>query len=200
MAAQQTVYILKEPYQFQKEIRKSIFLAHAVPVYSEVQVQEWLKKLMVPEATHNCWAYRMGLHYRCDDDGEPSGTAGRPILQMIEKQNFDHVLLLVVRWFGGIKLGAGGLIRAYGGTAAECLRQAPCEPYIPKQELVLICSFSDYKLVSARIQEYDAMILKEEFNAMDVELNISVPEINVAALIDRVMDLTRGQVLIEEKD
>ena len=75
-----------------------------------------------PEATHNCWAYKIGQEYRFNDDGEPGGTAGRPILQAIEGQGMDRVAVLVVRWFGGVKLGAGGLVRAYGGCAANCGR------------------------------------------------------------------------------
>jgi putative IMPACT (imprinted ancient) family translation regulator len=77
-----------------------------------------------PDATHNCWAYRIGPTYRFSDDGEPAGTAGRPILTAIERQGIDHAVVVVTRYFGGIKLGAGGLARAYGGTAAACLRGA----------------------------------------------------------------------------
>lgn len=197
MSKNNTIYRLIEPYQYEQEIKKSIFLAHAVPVASEEQAQEWLAKLRVTEATHNCWAYRIGQKYRSDDDGEPSGTAGRPILQIIEKQNFDQVLILVIRWFGGIKLGAGGLIRAYGGTAAECLRQAPSAKYIPQKIATILCSFSDYALLKARITEYEAQIFAEAFGA-EVEMKITVPEDAYAALYDRVLDLTRGQAVIME--
>ncbi|MDI2091362.1 IMPACT family protein [Commensalibacter oyaizuii] len=193
------IYQLTGPYQYKQEIKKSIFLAHAIPVVSEDQVHEWLHKLRVSEATHNCWAYRIGQKYRSDDDGEPSGTAGRPILQVIEKQNFDQVLILVIRWFGGIKLGAGGLIRAYGGTAAQCLRQAPCAEYIPQKTASILCSFSDHALLKARITEYDAQIIAEEFGA-EVEMKITVPEDAYNALYDRVLDLTRGQAVVIEAD
>ncbi|CAI3935139.1 IMPACT family protein [Commensalibacter communis] len=192
-----TIYRLVEPYQYEKEIKKSVFIAHAVPVLSEEQAHEWLKKLSIPEATHNCWAYRIGQKYRSDDDGEPSGTAGRPILQVIEKQNFDQLLILVIRWFGGIKLGAGGLIRAYSGTAAECLRQAPRTEYIPQKTASILCSFSDYALLKARMAEYDAQIINEEFGA-EVEIEITVPEDAYTALYDRILDLTRGQAVIVE--
>ncbi|WP_086632106.1 IMPACT family protein [Commensalibacter intestini] len=195
MSDSSIIYRLVEHYQYEQEIKKSIFLAHAVPVTSEDQVHEWLEKLRVLEARHNCWAYRIGQKYRSDDDGEPSGTAGRPILQVIEKQNFDQVLILVVRWFGGIKLGAGGLIRAYGGTAAECLRQAPCAEYIPQKTVSILCAFSDHALLKARIAEYDAQIIGEEFGA-EVEMKITVPKNAYTALYDRVLDLTRGQAVI----
>ena len=75
-----------------------------------------------PDATHHCWAYRIGPAYRFGDDGEPGGTAGAPILRAIEGQGVDRVMVVVVRFYGGVKLGTGGLARAYGGTAAECLR------------------------------------------------------------------------------
>ncbi|MDI2112821.1 IMPACT family protein [Commensalibacter nepenthis] len=192
-----TIYRLVESYQYEKEIKKSIFLAYAIPVASEEQAQEWLQKISVPEATHNCWAYRIGQNYRSDDDGEPSGTAGRPILQVIEKQNFDQLLILVIRWFGGIKLGAGGLIRAYSGTAAECLRQAPRIEYIPQKTASILCSFSDYELLKARMAEYDAQIINEAFGA-EVEMKITVPEDAYIALYERVLDITRGQAVIVE--
>ncbi|MGU7895871.1 IMPACT family protein, partial [Escherichia coli] len=81
-----------------------------------------------PQATHNCYAYKLGNLYRFFDDGEPTGTAGKPILHAIEAQGLDRVVVLVVRYFGGIKLGAGGLVRAYGGVAAEALRRASTVP------------------------------------------------------------------------
>lgn len=200
MTTQDALYTLTAPYQFRQDIRKSVFLAHAVPVHSEEQVRESLRSLKNLEATHNCWAYRIGQDYRSDDDGEPSGTAGRPILQVIERQNFDSVLVLVIRWFGGIKLGAGGLIRAYGGTAAECLRQAPSEVYVPKQKVVMICSFSDYALICSRMSEYGVTVVSEVFNAMDVTLEVSVPRNQIHSWKERMMDLTRGQAVIEWAD
>ena len=103
----------------------------------------------------------------------------------------------MIRWFGGIKLGAGGLIRAYGGTAAECLRQAPRAEYIPQKTASILCSFSDHALLKARIVEYDAQIISEEFGA-EVEMKITVPEDTYVALYDRVLDLTRGQAVIIE--
>ncbi len=198
MADQDLIYILTAPFQLQQEIRKSIFLAHAVPVYDKLQAEAVLEEFKVSEATHNCWAYRIGLNYRINDDGEPSGTAGRPILQVIERQNFDCVLILVVRWFGGVKLGAGGLIRAYSGVASECLRQAPSKLYIPRKEMIIICSFSDYNLIKARIGNYRAEITKENFNSMDVECHLSIPEEFYEVLKLRLLDLTRGQIIIED--
>lgn len=74
-----------------------------------------------PDATHNCWAYRIGAELRFSDDGEPGGTAGRPMLEVLQKRDLDFVLAVVTRYYGGTKLGAGGLVRAYGGSLAKAL-------------------------------------------------------------------------------
>src|SRR5690606_26298290 len=108
----------------QEEIKRSRFVALANAVQNPAEAMAFFAAHSVPEATHTCWAYRIGSEYRFNDDGDPGGTAGRPILQAIEGQQCDRVAVLVVRWFGGIKLGPGGLIRAYGGSAARCLNLA----------------------------------------------------------------------------
>src|SRR5690606_3299943 len=102
---------------FAQEIKKSRFLALAAPVANEETAKEFLAQNSDPAATHNCWAWRMGQNYRFSDDGEPSGTAGKPILQAIDGQELDNIVVLVTRWFGGILLGSGGLMRAYVGIA-----------------------------------------------------------------------------------
>lgn len=200
MEKKETFYTLPAPYHHQQEIRKSIFLAQAFPVSSIKQAMDTIQNHRDPEATHNCWAYRIGQHYRSDDDGEPSGTAGRPILQVIEKQNYNEVLVIVTRWFGGIKLGAGGLIRAYSGTAAECLRQAPAILYIPQKNIEVTCSFSDYALVKSRIAEYGGILQQEDFCSQHVSMNLTIPEDQYDAMLTRILDITRGQALIKIKD
>ncbi|MCU0692466.1 MAG: YigZ family protein, partial [Polyangiaceae bacterium] len=99
-------------------IKKSRFLARAARADTADEAMAFLQRVRDDTASHNCWAYRIGELYRFSDDGEPGGTAGRPILSAIEGQRVDHVMVVVARHFGGIKLGAGGLVRAYGGTAA----------------------------------------------------------------------------------
>lgn len=107
-----------------QDIKKSRFLAVCGPVSSEQAAKDFIAEQSDLTASHNCWAYRIGQTYRFNDDGEPSGTAGKPILQAIDGQSLDHVAAIVIRWFGGTLLGSGGLMRAYGGTAAICLRAA----------------------------------------------------------------------------
>jgi putative IMPACT (imprinted ancient) family translation regulator len=153
----------------------------------------WLEANGDPAATHNCWAYRIGDAYRFNDDGEPGGTAGRPILAAIDGQGCDRVAVLVTRWYGGIKLGAGGLARAYGGSAAECLRLAPRTPIVPIGHLALRCEFGDLALVTARLREMEAVVEREEFTADGAELIVSAPLDRLDAIAARVVDLTRGR-------
>src|SRR5690606_6972475 len=125
----------------------SRFLALAGPAGSAGQALDFIASHSIASATHNCWAYRIGDLYRFNDDGEPGGTAGRPMLQAIEGQQCDRVVVLVIRWFGGIKLGSGGLVRAYGGVAAQCLRLAGKTPLVPRTRLSCRCPFADMALV-----------------------------------------------------
>src|SRR5512146_622329 len=95
--------------RFQQDVRKSRFVANAAPVADIEAALAFIARVSDRSATHNCWAYRIGAQYRFNDDGEPAGTAGKPILLAIDGQSLDHVAVVVTRWFGGIKLGAGGL-------------------------------------------------------------------------------------------
>jgi len=116
------MFTLRAPVSVSQEIKKSKFLGHAAPVASEEEARAFLAGHSDLAANHNCWAWRIGQAYRFSDDGEPKGTAGKPILQAIDGQGLDNVAVVVTRWFGGILLGSGGLMRAYGGTAAPRLR------------------------------------------------------------------------------
>lgn len=176
-----------------EEIRKSRFLAQAAPVSSTAQALTFLHGIADPGATHNCWAYRIGSEYRFNDDGEPSGTAGRPILQAIEAQGIDRAMVVVTRWYGGIKLGAGGLARAYGGTAAECLRLAERVPIVAMARLGTHCPFADLALLTARLRELGACIEQETFDSAGVTLEWTIAEDRVAEVQVRVLDLSRGR-------
>lgn len=186
-------YTLTELSTYHEDIRKSRFVALAAPVRSPDEALRFFADHGVPEATHNCWAYRIGGEYRFNDDGEPGGTAGRPILQAIEGQQCDQVAVLVVRWFGGIKLGPGGLIRAYGGVAAQCLRLAKRVELIDEERLELDCAFGDMALVQSRLAAFQTRIQAEQFDERGVRWQVAVPRTQVDALLAAFVDLTRGQ-------
>lgn len=188
------VETLTAPARFEKDVKKSRFLAQAAPVATEEEAMAFLHDVAVPDATHNCWAWKIGARYRSDDAGEPGGTAGRPILQVIEAQGLDRVMVVVTRWFGGVKLGAGGLVRAYGGTAAECLRLAQRQPIVERQSLFFHCPFGDLALVSARLPTLEAVVVREEFDATGAAYVVAVPVETVPEAVARLADLTSGRV------
>ncbi len=166
---------------------------HAGPVDSPAQALQFFDQHSVAEATHNCWAYKIGNEYRFNDDGEPGGTAGRPILQAIEGQQCDQVAVLIVRWFGGIKLGPGGLIRAYGGTAAQCLRLASLVELVDQVRLDCHCHFSDMAVLQSRLALFHATIEQERFDDQGVHWTLAVPRHQAADFIASFINLTRGQ-------
>lgn len=142
---------------------------------------------------HHCWAYRIGQAYRFHDDGEPSSSAGKPILAAIDGQGFDHAVVVVTRWFGGIKLGIGGLIRAYGGTAAKCLQQARKQPIVHVTRMVLRCDFAQWSVLEARIGQRDITIENTTYGALVVAAILAVPSGQESALADLVADATQGR-------
>ena len=146
-----------------------------------------------PDATHNCWAYRIGQQYRFNDDGEPAGTAGKPILQAIDGQGLDDVVVVVTRWFGGIKLGAGGLMRAYGGCAAECLRAATRRDLVATAEVEFALGFNALPLLHARLADFGAQKLSETFVSDGAVLRVRVPTAQIEALRALLADISRGQ-------
>ena len=181
---------------FTLEAKHSRFLAQAAPVDSPEAALAFLAEVADPGATHNCWAYRIGAAYRSSDDGEPAGTAGRPILAAIDGQGIDRVVVVVTRWYGGIKLGAGGLVRAYGGAAAECLRTAPRRMLVTLRELELRAGFEDIGAVHAVLVACGAGKLEERFDSEGVVMRVSVAEDSVDDLRERLRDLTRDRARI----
>ena len=187
-------YTLAQPVQYELEVKHSRFRALASPVTSPDAALAFLREVSVADATHNCWAYRIGQEYRSSDDGEPAGTAGRPILAAIDGQGCDRVAVVVTRWYGGIKLGAGGLVRAYGGTAAECLRLAERRPLVAMAALELACAFEDLGAVHVALAAHAAEKTGERFEADGAHLALSLPAARVEALQARLRDATRDRV------
>jgi len=176
------------------EVKHSRFVVHAAPVTMPDAALAFLAAVADADATHNCWAYRIGGEYRSSDDGEPAGTAGRPILAAIDGQGFDQVMAVVTRWYGGIKLGAGGLVRAYGGAAAECLRTAPRRLLITMRELDLHAGFDDIGVLHAAIAAHGADKLEECFDADGLHLRLRLPADHVDAMKAQLRDATRDRI------
>ena len=132
------------------EIKKSRFIARVAPVSSRDEVKAWLEQARNdhPDARHICWAYQIGrpgaaAEAAMNDDGEPSGTAGKPILSVIQHKDLGDVLVMVIRYFGGIKLGAGGLVRAYAGATEAVLSGVERVIQQPMSQVTVTMTFAD---------------------------------------------------------
>lgn len=193
------MYTLLKRETFEQEIKRSRFLAIAMPVANENEAKAFLVKEAYPDATHNCWAWRIGQNYRFNDDGEPSGTAGKPILQAIDGLELDNIIVMVTRWFGGTLLGSGGLIRAYGGTAALCLRAAETCELIPTLTMHIRCHFSELALIKARLSNYENLIISaENFHNTGADLQLEIPVSVYEDAIRLLTDITHGRIQIAD--
>lgn len=180
------------------EIKHSRFIAHAAQAATPQAALQWLAQVATADATHNCWAWRIGGDYRSSDDGEPAGTAGRPILAAIDGQRLDQVMVVVTRWFGGIKLGAGGLMRAYGGAAAECLRRAQRTRLLQLGELAIHVPFADLGGAHAVLALCAAEKIAESFDTDGARLVLRLPAGVIDTLKTRLRDATRNRVRIDD--
>ncbi|MEN2506172.1 YigZ family protein [Stutzerimonas stutzeri] len=187
-------FTLATPCDYQEVIRKSRFIAKAAPIATSEDAQAFIQAVSDSTATHNCWAWKVGQQYRFSDDGEPGGTAGRPMLTAIEGQNCDQVVVVVTRWFGGTQLGTGGLARAYGGTTAKCLQGGDRLELIARMRCRCHCRFAELALIKARLGEHDAFIEAETFDAQGVALVLAVPADRHAALQHTLAGISRGRI------
>jgi uncharacterized YigZ family protein len=187
------VLTLSKPFRYEREIKKSRFIANACHASSPRHATELIESISDPQASHNCWAYRLEGEYRFSDDGEPAGTAGRPILGAIEKQGLDMVVVVVTRYFGGIKLGAGGLARAYLGTAAECLRSADKREMRNYLTVEFEADFDATGSVHSAVERQSARMIGETYTESGIDAKIEVEEKAVEHLKTALLEATRGK-------
>ncbi len=174
-------------------IKKSEFVAHLIPCSHIDDAQEMLKSYSDFTATHNCYAYIIGQHEKAVDDGEPSQTAGMPMLNVLRMNGIDHVIALVTRYFGGIKLGAGGLTRAYTQAVVEALNEAE----VIESELVdlykIWVDYSYTRQVEHFIKQNNILCIDQEYNE-----NVSyLCYLRNDSLLSYLQDLTRNQYRYE---
>lgn len=167
--------------------KRSKFLAFAHHVETEEEVKDILQTYRKKyfDARHVCYAYALsstGDHFRTNDDGEPSGTAGRPILGQIRSAGLTDILIVIVRYYGGINLGTGGLIVAYKAAAAEALKAAVIEERIVQEKLIVTAPYEDVDLVLRRLKEEQAEVTHRAYDAQHTILTIAVRQSRKAAL------------------
>ncbi len=176
--------------------KKSRFIGRVWPVETEeealARIQEMKKQHY--DATHNCWAYIIkDGPVRFSDDGEPGGTAGMPILQVLQREGLHNIVCVVTRYFGGVLLGAGGLVRAYTkgakiavDAAGKSMKRVWTVLYVP-------CPYSYYERIKLEVAAFDGVLRSTDFGA-DVELEILLPEAQTQPFADRLTDMSAGTV------
>ena len=176
--------------------KKSRFIGRAWPVETEEEALEKIQAMKKQhyDATHNCWAYiiKDGA-VRFSDDGEPGGTAGMPMLQVLQREGLYNIVCVVTRYFGGILLGAGGLVRAYTKGAKIAVDAAGKSMKRVWSVVYLPCPYTFYERVKLLVAEFGGIIRETEFGA-EVELELLFPEANTEAFFEKLTDMTSGTV------
>ncbi|NIR96861.1 MAG: YigZ family protein, partial [Gammaproteobacteria bacterium] len=167
---------LTAPCRFEETIKHSRFIAHAAPVSSQADTLAFFETVADPGATHNCWAWRVDGVHRFNDDGEPAGTAGRPILSVLEGRRLDRLMVVVTRHYGGIKLGVGGLARAYSGCAAKCLDGAELAEIQKRLAFNLAADYAWADVIHRLLAEYGARKLGESPAGDGLGLRVEIGE------------------------
>lgn len=187
---------LAAPARFEAEIKRSRFIAHSARVDSMADTLDFYESVADPSATHNCWAWRLDHQYRFNDDGEPASTAGKPIHAAIDGKGLDNVMVVVTRYYGGIKLGVGGLVRAYGGSTSRCLDQAEVVEILPKVSCLIEADFKWTGQLYAALEACEATKLGEDYPPGRVQIRAELLESALPGLKEQLRDATRGEALV----
>lgn len=178
------------------EEKRSLFIGHVARCDTEEEAQAFVKKIKkeYADATHNVFAYLMQgeIVARYSDDGEPQGTAGMPVLDVIRKSGVRNVCVVVTRYFGGTLLGAGGLVRAYSHAAAIAIEEAGVITYEPYAELELRCGYSEYQKYSVLLTAANAVMDDVEY-AADVCVRFAIRENEKEALVKKITEMGYGK-------
>jgi len=187
------------PTQFGEDVfieKKSRFIGRVWPVESEEEALEKIQAMKKQhyDATHNCWAYiiKDGA-VRFSDDGEPGGTAGMPMLQVLQREGLFNVVCVVTRYFGGILLGAGGLVRAYTRGAKIAVDAAGKSMKRVWSVLYVPCPYTYYERLKLEVDAFGGLIRNTDFGS-EVELEILMPEAQAQPLLDRLTDMSAGNI------
>ena len=175
--------------------KRSRFIGHVWPVDSEEEARGWIEamKKKYYDARHNCWCYRIreGGVERYSDDGEPQGTAGQPMLNVFQREEVTNVCCVVTRYFGGVLLGAGGLVRAYTQSAKDALDAAGISVVRRWVEVLVPCPYSFLERVRQEVEAQDGVVGDVEY-AAEVTVHVLLPEGKVDDFTSRLTELTAG--------
>lgn len=188
-------YSLSAAVQSELDIKKSRFIAIVAPVQDRAAAMRLVAGLREQHraASHVCWALMAGGQSGMSDDGEPSGTAGRPMLEVLRHHDLDGVVAAVVRYYGGVKLGAGGLVRAYTDAVAAALKQAQLIEHVPMSLLVLRLPYADEARVRRWIEQQGYALVKASHDD-DVLMTVQLPAADAELAGGLLRDITQGRV------
>lgn len=194
---------IRQDDQAQEEIKKSRFICHTKRVYSEEEARDFIAAIKKEhyKATHNCSAFIVGEKSeikRTSDDGEPSGTAGVPMLGVLENHQLTNVCFVVTRYFGGIKLGAGGLIRAYAGSVALAIKEIGLIEIKEQAGLRLKMSYSQYQNFDNFLKAEDLIEFDTEFTDI-VATTIYIDKQEKETLIQKLVEFFNGKIQIDDQ-
>ena len=193
---------VKEAVITEQDIKKSRFISRIIPVKTEEDAQAKLAAIRETEAkaTHNCFAYVLGDHQdiqRASDDGEPSGTAGAPILEVLKRENLTNVLVVVTRYFGGIKLGAGGLIRAYGSSTSLAVQSATLMESVDQELLIITVNYQNNDQLTYYLEQHQITQVDHEYTTQ-VITTVAVDQDQVTNLKKELTGLFSGNVSFKD--
>ena len=179
-------------------INKSRFIGYAAPCETEAEALAFLQSIRTKhkDATHNCYAYIIGQNagiMRYSDDGEPGGTAGLPMMEVLKHQGVVNCCCVVTRYFGGVLLGAGGLVRAYTQSAKDALDAAGISVVRRWIEVLLPCSYAQYERMKLETEGFGGVIAEADYGA-DIALTVLLPEERADAFLAHILDVTAGTV------
>lgn len=190
-------------HRVEETIQRSRFITTAARAPDADAAHAFVERIReeFPDATHNCWAFVAGppgsmTHIGMSDDGEPHGTAGRPMLTALLHSGVGEIVAVCSRWFGGVKLGTGGLQRAYAGGVKLALQTLPTEEKVERVPLLVTVSYAEVDALHRLLDEVEALVEHEEFGA-DVRVRCRVPAPAEGAFCDALAELSRGAARIE---
>lgn len=203
MSSSQRYPIPAARQRVEEEINRSRFITTEAYAPTIADARAFIDEMRAEfaDATHNCWAYLVGSpgssgQIGYSDDGEPHGTAGKPMFTVIEHCGLGDIAVVVTRYYGGVNLGKGGLVRAYSGGVKLALETLPTTMHVPTIELVTVCEYSFVTPIQRLAPDFEAEIIDQEF-AADVTLRLRVPEEQADSLEQALIGLTNGQIVIE---
>ncbi len=181
-------------------VNRSRFICAIKHCPDQLAVKQFIEqvKQQYPDASHHCYAFvwarpEDSQAYGFSDDGEPSGTAGRPMLAVLQGNLIGEICAIVIRYFGGVKLGTGGLQRAYGNSVRQALLKLPTQLKTPIEQLQLTCDYQQVKDIEHCLSQFDGEIIAQQFSTQ-VQLIVQLPISNISKFCQRIIEITAGRV------